>query len=207
LPHSFLGRAFLTWFNPGPGTGYLFAISNLLAALVLVLGGVAGALLIPSVRAVARSYLRTDEVVEVFTLIFAYVVLYLGLGKLLIGFLRRFATVGIVLAVLLQAMWVLLGCLGPQIIEAFQQPHIRSYSLLYAFDPFSTLANIDRSSGGLVSGVLPIVGVAALAVFLANVPSVVREIRQVRVAKPQRVLEEEAAKKPPPPPKPKSPWD
>ena len=41
LPQSFLGRAFLTWFNPGPGTGYLFAVSNLLGALVLVFMAVA----------------------------------------------------------------------------------------------------------------------------------------------------------------------
>ena len=35
LPQSFFGRAMLTWFNPGPATGYLFAIANLLAVLVL----------------------------------------------------------------------------------------------------------------------------------------------------------------------------
>ena len=28
LPKSFLGRVFFTWFNPGPGTGYLFAVCN-----------------------------------------------------------------------------------------------------------------------------------------------------------------------------------
>ena len=40
LPQSFLGRVFLTWFNPGPGTGYLFALSNLLGALLIVFGAV-----------------------------------------------------------------------------------------------------------------------------------------------------------------------
>ena len=37
LPQSFLGRAFLTWFTPGPGSGYVFAVANLGSALLLVL--------------------------------------------------------------------------------------------------------------------------------------------------------------------------
>ena len=36
LPQSFLGRALFTWFNPGSGTGYLFAVTNMLA-IVLIL--------------------------------------------------------------------------------------------------------------------------------------------------------------------------
>ena len=34
LPQSFLGRAFLTWFNPGPGTGYLFAAFQFAGSIV-----------------------------------------------------------------------------------------------------------------------------------------------------------------------------
>ena len=35
LPMSFLGRVFLTWFNPGSGTGYVFAISHVLLLMGL----------------------------------------------------------------------------------------------------------------------------------------------------------------------------
>jgi hypothetical protein len=141
-------------------------------------------------------------------LVFGYVALYLGLGQLLIGLLRRFASVGIVLAVMLQLFWVLLGCLVPQLIEMMQRPHIHVYTLLYVFDPFSTLANQTTLRSGLMAPVLTIVLVSALAAFLANLPGVVREIRQVRVAKPARVAEEDAALQPTaPPPGPSSPWD
>src|SRR5207244_3847235 len=36
LPQSFLGRLFLTWFNPGSGTGYVFAAINLVGAAMLI---------------------------------------------------------------------------------------------------------------------------------------------------------------------------
>ena len=32
LPTSLVGRAMFTWFNPGPGTGYVFAVCNLIVA-------------------------------------------------------------------------------------------------------------------------------------------------------------------------------
>ena len=28
LPSTFVGRAFLTWFNPGPGTGFVYAFAS-----------------------------------------------------------------------------------------------------------------------------------------------------------------------------------
>src|SRR5262245_19498007 len=40
LPQSLLGRALLTWFNPGSGTGYMFAMLNLLSLMMLAWLGV-----------------------------------------------------------------------------------------------------------------------------------------------------------------------
>ncbi len=37
LPASTLGRALLTWFNPGPGTGYVFAVSNVAVLAMLTI--------------------------------------------------------------------------------------------------------------------------------------------------------------------------
>ena len=71
-------------------------------------------------------------------------------------------------------MWVLVGCLVPQVIEATQRPHIHVYSLLYVFDPFSTLANQTQLRAGLMPAVLGIVGVAAVGDILrtfANLPT------------------------------------
>ena len=41
LPMSFLGRVFLTWFNPGSGTGYVFAVSNLFMLVLCIMAAVA----------------------------------------------------------------------------------------------------------------------------------------------------------------------
>ena len=41
LPQSFLGRALWTWFNPGPGTGYVFALANCAATFTLTIVGMA----------------------------------------------------------------------------------------------------------------------------------------------------------------------
>jgi hypothetical protein len=209
LPQSFLGRAFLTWFNPGPGTGYLFALSNLAAGLLIVLGGVVYREFVPELGlGLGPLGSELTERADVCLLLFGYVALYLGLGKLLIGLLRRFTSIGIVLAVSLQVFWVLLGCLVPQVIEAMQRPHMHQYTLLYVFDPFSTLGNQSQLRLGLMPAALGIVGVSALGAFFANLPGVVREIRQVRVAKPARVAEEDAARQAPAPaPPPSSPWD
>ena len=38
LPQSLLGRMAFTWFNPGSGTGYMFALLNLLAVLLVAAG-------------------------------------------------------------------------------------------------------------------------------------------------------------------------
>ena len=47
----------------------------------------------------------------------------------------------------------------------------------------------------------------AICVLLANMPSVIRELRVVREAAPKRVLEDEAALHPPPEALPSNPWD
>lgn len=113
-----MGRAFLTWFNPGPATGYLFAISNLLAALILVFGGMMVVELLQS--PMTRMSWRYPFVhpSETSLLIFGYVVFYLGLGKLLHGLVRRFSPAGIGLAVALQGLLVLAGCVIPEVIDA-----------------------------------------------------------------------------------------
>ena len=160
LPQSFLGRVFLTWFNPGPGTGYLFAISNLAGSIVDRFRGRCLPRILLHCRSTSmrfRSAAAYPNWRSCVSLIFGYVALYLGFGRLLISLLRRVASVGIVLAVLLQALWVLLGCLVPQLIEMMQRPHIHIYTLLYVFDPFSTLLNADKLRLGYMTPVLTIV--------------------------------------------------
>ncbi|MGH7139314.1 MAG: ABC transporter permease, partial [Pirellulales bacterium] len=103
LPQSVLGRVFLTWFNPGPATGFMFVAANLLAALLI-----GGGLLFYSASSSRATMRMSHSLIFAFgVLAFSYVVLYLGLGRILIGLLRRVTPVALVAAVLLQVRLVL----------------------------------------------------------------------------------------------------
>jgi hypothetical protein len=213
LPQSFLGRAFLTWFNPGPGTGYVFAISGLVAALALVLVAVVAHESFGPWR--ARSW-RPDtvEMLLAFGVLgLSYVTFYLGLGLLVVRLLRKVARVGILLAALIQVLLVLVGSVVPLVIQ-LMLPTMRDmdYSLLQITNVFWTLAHIADRSGLPAEAPVLLILVPSMAgiVFLLNLPEIVRSVREVRIAKPGRVAEEdvaEAVRRHPPEPIRKSPWD
>jgi len=213
LPQSFLGRVFLTWFNPGPGTGYLFAIRGGLGALVL-----AGIAAVGAQDLQARWSLdRAFGVVCFGALQVSYVVIYLGLGLLVLRPLHKRLFVSPLFGVLVQILLLLLGS-GVPLVIYLMVPSLRysGYSLLYVTDPFRTLWHV----GGLPdpSFTLPaeapmlmiLVPLAAMVVLLLNLPGVAREVQRVRIARPERVAEEDAqlaAELAPPKRVRISPWD
>jgi hypothetical protein len=83
------------------------------------------------------------------------------------------------------------------------------YTLLQITNPLGTVyhlltAGMNSLEAGMIVVVVPLAG---LVVFLLNMPAILREIRQVRIAAPERVQEEEAILAPAPVPAPLSPWD
>ena len=211
LPQSFLGRAFLTWFNPGPGTGYMFACCGMIAASVTVLvlmllgrlfggsGGFRGGSL--------------EGLAGMCVLVPAYVIAYLGTGFLLVRLLRRFVAATTFASVLVQILLVTIGTAAPFILNSIIDPaQSGGYSLLQITNPFWSVAHIaDRNSlpsdGPLM---LVLVAFAALVVFTLNLPGILHEVRHVRIAKPKRVADEDetlAAEATPPQPLQVSPWD
>ena len=222
LPQSFLGRVFLTWFNPGPGTGYVFAISCLLGALLLALTPVAMQNLGIAVFDMDRWSWTSRWMKAIFpfgTLGFLYIVIYLGIGLLLVRMLRKFTYVGIMLSVLLQILLLLLVCGIPWIIHTMSpELHNLDYSLVQIPSPLWTMAYVGGMFGGRLPATPPpesdmlllILPPIALGVFLLNLPGIASEVRRVRIAKPRRVAEEDAqrlAAKHPVEPVKKSPWD
>ncbi|HUT88639.1 MAG TPA: hypothetical protein VMY37_04035 [Thermoguttaceae bacterium] len=215
LPQSFLGRVFLTWLNPGPGTGYLFAVCGASAGLVLV-ACIVFVHEAYGVGTLVQSWSPGDsERLLVFgVLVLAYLTAYLGIGLLLIRLLHRFGQVVMFLGVLIQILLVVAGCAVPAVVQTTMSPSYYSsgYSLLHISNPFWTLIHVGSDSTlpmdtSLLLVVLPF---AALVVFLLNLPGVVREVRHVRIAKPERVAAEDAelaAVKAPPEPVRTSPWD
>lgn len=204
LPKSELGRTFLSFFNPGPASGYIFAVANLtlVAAVALVVVYWARAY-----GGVARS---RDADVYAVVLAWSYVVGYLGIGRLLIGAMRRFSYVSLTAGFLIQLLLVLAGIGVPLTIQVSSRMLRNSgYTLLQMSNPFWTISELNYHGAGAVQApilvlVLPAI---AIAVLMLNMPAVARELRRQRVAAPERVIEEEAELHPVQAPGPASPWD
>jgi hypothetical protein len=218
LPQSMLGRVFLTWFAPGPGTGYMLAISNMLAVsviAVIVYSEPFSNLVELTGVAFRRQPINSSvaNLVETCVVATSYLVIYLGLGKLILAAVRRFDETRISVRVLVHALLLLAGAGIPWIVQiTYPQTRNLGYTLLQITNPVWTILEYCTRSGpplpagSVLVTVLPCV---ALVVFAANFPGLARELRQVRIARPPRVAEEDAllaAAKAPPPAR-TSPWD
>lgn len=212
LPQSLLGRVFFTWFNPGPTTGYMFVVANLLAATAIGALFLGGDYLFrgggPGVRGISmpRTVLLGFAVLQM-----SYILFYLGAGRLIIGLLRRVTPVSHTLAVLLQILIVMAGSGIPLSIHMMSPTMRSSYSLIEISNPFVSLAEALQAGDFRfeVMVLLTIVPLAAVAVFLLNLPAIVVAVHQVRMAMPKRVAEEDAELEAQraPPAGPSSPFD
>jgi hypothetical protein len=213
LPQGLLGRALLTWFNPGPGTGYVFAMANLFASLVLVLEALALAMMMDN----DFGYLDWETVAAVAIAAFCYVAIYLGVGRLVMVIARKVTRAGIVLSVLMHILLVLAGVLIPLVVQ-FSVMREDDYTPLQVSNPFWTINELAEERDiwdlsitvgpvDIPSVLLPLVFGAGLMMLiqLAVVSPEVR--RHVHLAAPKRVEEEEAELHPPPPRAPQNPWD
>lgn len=208
VPQSFLGRMFFTWLNPGPASGYMFAVANLTTLLVICLFGVFCTV---EARGAAVAGGWPTIVPTVFFLVigWSYVVAYLGLGRLVVMGLRRFTEVTMFASVLLHLLLVLAGSGIPTTmqwmsIELQNEP----YSYMQVTNPFWTLSYImdfDPAPEAIV--LVVVIPAAAFCTLLLNLPSVVREMQLGRVAVPTRVAEDELELHPPPEALPQNPWD
>ena len=198
LPQSLLGRVFLAGLYPGPGTGYMLAVSGMLAAVVMVVAallfaGIGGELGLYDFHRMSFSQMTNS--VAIGAIGFCYTIIYLGLGLLLLRVVKRYMRPNILLAALTQVALLMAGCGVPLIIHLSSASLRRAdYSILQVASPLWTLIYlIDRSSmRPETPWLLIVLSTAALIVFLINVPEVARQVRAVRVAKPGRVAEEDA---------------
>jgi hypothetical protein len=186
LPQSFLGRALLTWFNPGSGTGYVFAVSSLAStalctSLLMLSGHIVG-------------FRGADEEVYMFSLLAtAYVAAYLGVGRLLVLALRRVLYFGLLLPFLIHIILALLGAAIPTFLQAWWLgfANFDDYTALQAPNWFWTL--IEAGDGDILADpAAPIlVMLAAGGIFLINLIFAAREVEQTRQETPERVVQDE----------------
>ena len=205
LPQSELGRIFFTWFNPGPGTGYMFCVANLTTLLVV------GLSTLLATSQIGTRWLNSEQVFFFYTLGWSYVVLYLGVGRLLITLMRRFAFVSLTAGFLLHVILLLAGCGVPQIL-AYMSSTLQfggQYSLLHITNPLWTLIELTDNGAAAIDAwtVLIVIGTGAIVVLLFNMRAVAVEIQHHRRSLPTRVAEDEAELHPEPEPLPANPWE
>ena len=206
LPQSRAGQMLLTWFNPGPGTGFMFAVANMTALTVFLFG------LLLYVEATTFATGMSQAMCAV-GFAWCYVVIFLGVGALLISVLRSRFFISMTAGFLLHVILLVSACAIPQFITLSSNSYGRgnSYSLLHASNPFWTMAEaVERRSFAsipeafILAIVLPS---TALVVLLVCFRFVAAEVQLRRRNLPTRVAEEEADLHPALAMGPTSPWD
>ncbi|TWT66308.1 hypothetical protein Pla123a_47020 [Posidoniimonas polymericola] len=198
LPKTAIGRAAFTLLSPGPGTGFFFVLANLCYLLLLAWfvqesGRSSG----PGGLSLLVTYLAAV----------AYVVSYLGFGRIVIMLLRKIAALSLIGGFLVHLLLLLAGNALPYAIDASFNS-VRRAGFSY-WDVVSPVAMLEQTARGNVSEVellttgLIVFGVAACS-LLINLFLAAAEVRQSRLTTPQRIIEDELAKIPAPGPT--NPW-
>lgn len=212
LPQSGLARLTLTWFNPGPGTGYAFVLLGALATCGL--GSFVA--LMPDVwwqrlgsgfpSASNRNMLHCLAWVQL-----GYLAFYLGVGKAIVSFIRRRRHVNDLATAAIHLALVFLGGIIPYAVQqASQDLRGTGYSALQASNVMWTLLEfLDRSYVSDQWIVATVVVFAGLAVAAGHLPGLWRELDVNYAEPPRRVVEEDTALSAAlaPPPAKQSPWD
>lgn len=191
LPQSFLGRMFLTWYNPGSGTGYAFAVSHML----LLCGTAAGAVAFQSLTNFPAAQGRFSNDLQMFytfaLAIAAYYVIYLGVTRLFIVAIRGRERFGLVLPTLLHLLLLLGGAALPFVFEGWLNRFNQfPYSRLQTFNWYWTLLEIIEQRF-VDSTALAIITVTAVLVLAVNLIVIRREVEATRIETPKRVEEED----------------
>ena len=206
LPQSLAGRMTFTWFNPGSGTGYMFAVLNLLAALLVIAGAVLwghsmGVVNVPDLA----------DWTPLALLVFGYVAGYLGLTRVLVVLARQATPVGMLATFLCHLILITGGVLFPLLVQAlisWGNFTTFEYTALQMPNWIWTLVELVDKPAGLPTYAWVTVACVGLGLFLVNFLLTSREVEHVRLQAPRRVQEDEAVLHPQPAKAvKKSPWD
>jgi hypothetical protein len=180
LPKTLEGRVFLTWLNPGSGTGYVFSVLCYLSAAIYVL-------IVTSIKWKLNEPLRYP-LYEFSFLCVAYLAFYLGLTRLIMLVLGKFLTSRLVGSVAITIVLILFGAMGPMFYSYWQNNFRMAVYEFYLFpNIFWTISYIDDS---LKTGALYWLSIVAAIVFQANLLFLTRDVMLVRVEAPPRVRQE-----------------
>lgn len=191
LPVSTAGRTFLTWFNPGSGTGYVFTVTNLavLMCCIHIAYFIKEQFGIPESQwargfPAARGY-------ETVTLTFAYLVLYLGIGRLVILMIPNRERYNFLLPLAIHALIAVASAGVPFSVQSFSERlAFAGYTRIQMPNWVWSLEQ-TFDAGLPVPELLWFVGAAASIVFIVNLIVTAREIEAVRLETPKRVKQDD----------------
>ncbi len=183
LPQTFFGRMFLTWFNPGSATGYVFIVGSFLALIVLVLA----TNLIGAANRPAMAF-DVNKLFPFAILMWSYMAFYLGLGRLIIVGLRKVSDFGVTAVFLIHVLVFTGAAAIPTFIQYWMQDfRDADYSYLQTVNWLWSL--VEAVDGGfLMWPVVLTMVAAALCMFCINLVLAAREIEATRLVAPERVL-------------------
>jgi hypothetical protein len=199
-----------TWFNPGSGTGYVFAIVSALGAmLTLFVTGLSTSIMMGS-----GGVSKFDHWTAWWLAILSYVTIYLGTARLLGVGMRKAKMGGGMLGTFVSYILLLvMGIFLPLSLQSFINWMFEynfgnfEYTMLQLPNWFWTLLEIGENRLVISDGSIWILMIAACIVFLLNFVLAAKEVEQTRIAAPIRVLQDEAELHPPPKPAKRNPWD
>lgn len=190
LPQSTMGRLFLTWFNPGSGTGYVFTLIHI--ALLVTACYVAVA--VQSTFGIPDRNWGTPNDGKIFQLGAAYLcyaTIYMGITRLIISVIPNRERFGFTLPVLIHLLILLAVAALPFTIESYRNNYRGfDYGPAQVSNWAWTLAEI-LDDGPIDPAIILMLGAAAAAVFLLNVLLLRTEVQTVRIAAPARVQEDD----------------
>ncbi len=206
LPGTFLGRSFLSWFYPGPGSGYMLASMSMLALFTLL-----------AILNIATADVDSKVILLALFMV-CYVIIYVGITRLVMLLMQNVAQGGIFLSLLLGIVILLTGTIVPLLVQMGITGYYRTtfdYSVLLLPCPFAAPWGIFDNRlteisllGMSVSVEVVLLTTCAGCMLILNMLLAAREVDRQREAPPQRVLEEEAALHPEKAKTtPNSPWD
>lgn len=208
LPQSFLARSFLTWFNPGSGTGYAFTVANMTAlACVSIAAGTAAQWL------GFDGQPRDQQWIAFSLMALCYITAYLGIGRLILLFLRRYVWGGLAMAFVVQLFVASMATVVPFLLQFTSRwgSMIDEYTLIqvpnWAWTMYAIADNDLTGADNLVYLIVPAV---AFIVFFVNMMFTAHEVAAEREQTPQRVIEDELQlhpEKAPKAPGPQNPWE
>lgn len=187
LPQSFMGRTFLTWFNPGSATGYMLAVTTF-ATFVLT---------ITSINTYGTAsgnggFYNPTQANTFGILMWSYMAFYLGLGRLIIAGLRKLSYFGLAAVVLIHVLLLVLSAAIPTFfqfwLEGFREP---DYSTIQAMNWWWSLLEAGRRNTVMMDPTLYIASAAGLSMFALHLVLAAREVEKTRLATPERVTQDD----------------